>query len=85
MQPESLGQFIADIYLYAPRIAGLAVFVMFLWAGLKAFQGGWAAARPIIQDAVIGFILLFSAVLILETINHDLVSQDRSIPSIQRP
>ncbi len=74
---DAFGVVVSDLYSYSLRIVGLCVFVMFLIAGLtyiipglqKKFGDPW----QIIKDAVIGLILLFSAYLILNTINPDLV------------
>ena len=72
-----IGQPIIDLYDYSLKLVGLAAFVMLLVAGLsymipgaKKFLGEpW----DIIKNVVIGVIILFSAYVILNTINPDLV------------
>jgi hypothetical protein len=76
---EALQQSVSDLYSYSLKIVGLCVIVMFLIAGLTFIipdlkkylnePDPWV----IIKDAVIGLVLLFSAYLILNTINPDLV------------
>ena len=69
------GSVIIDFYSTSLRVVGLAVFVMFLIAGLSFILPEWLKpgfmSQPwtIIQDAVIGTVLLFSAYVILNTIN----------------
>lgn len=75
---QSLGSFINDIYTYSLEIVGLCVFGMFLFAGFKFMFGDKAAGWKIIKDAIIGAILLFSAYVILNSINPDLVGQNPS-------
>jgi len=73
--PNPLGQVIADAYTYAQSLVGLAVFFMFVYAGIQMLLGKRSVAISILKDAVIGTILLFSAYVILYSINHDLVGQ----------
>ncbi len=76
---EAMQQTVSDLYTYSLQIVGLCVFVMFLIAGLSYILPDWMKPdfmnKPmdIIKDAVIGLVLLFSAYLILNTINPDLV------------
>ena len=76
-----LGDLISSMYTFAQGIIGLGIFLMFVYAGLCYMMNNgkdFITGRPawkIIQDAVVGAVLLFSAYLILNTINHDLVSQ----------
>jgi len=75
---EALQTTVSDLYSYSLKIVGLAVFIMFLIAGLSymipALQKIIGAdPMDIIKDAIIGMVLLFSAYLILNTINPDLV------------
>lgn len=87
--PTSLGELIGGFYVTALQLVGLAVFLMFLYAGLsylfnngRTFIGG-APAWHIFRDAVIGTVLLFSAYVILNSINPDLVEQrGRDVPRI---
>lgn len=74
--PESLGQLISGLYDQSLRLVGLCVFGMFLYAGLTVMiSGDTAKAKKIFWDAAIGVVLLYSAVLILNSINHDLTDQ----------
>ncbi len=71
-----LGALINGLYQYAISIVGLCVFIMFLMAGLAYMIPAMRERFPplkIIQDAVIGLVILFSAYLILNSINPDLV------------
>ncbi|MEK7638157.1 MAG: hypothetical protein AAB375_01890 [Patescibacteria group bacterium] len=79
---EAMQQTVSDLYTYSLKIVGLCVFVMFLIAGLRKIipDSMWPAALSslddpwkIILNAIIGLVLLFSAYLILNTINPDLV------------
>lgn len=76
---------VSILYSYSLKIVGLAVFVMFLLAGLvyiiPALKTKFGEPWPIIQDAIIGLILLFSAYLILNTINPDLVRSPTVTPA----
>lgn len=77
MDPVPLGQPISDLYSYSLRLVGLAAFVMFLLAGLAymipALEKTVGKPWDIIKNAIIGLVLLFSAYVILNTINPDLV------------
>lgn len=73
--PSSLGDFISQGYQFAQSIVGLCVFFMFVYAGIQLMLGKRDLAISVVKDAVIGLILLFSAYVILNSINHDLVSQ----------
>ncbi len=72
---QSLGTFISEIYQYSLSLVGLFVFLMMLYAGFQLMFGKTAEAKKIILDGIIGAILLFSAYVILNTINPDLVGQ----------
>ncbi|TSC92051.1 MAG: hypothetical protein CEN90_166 [Parcubacteria group bacterium Licking1014_17] len=69
--------FISNLYDTALAVVGACVFVMFLWGGIQWMVSGVsdkkAAAKEIMKRAVIGAIILVSAVLILRVINPDLV------------
>lgn len=90
---EALQQTVSDLYTYSLKIVGLCVFIMFLIAGLGYILP--ESMRPdfmgnpigIIKDAVIGLVLLFSAYLILNTINPDLVGggTQRSTQTLTAP
>lgn len=77
LEPVPLGALTAQLYSYALRIAGLGVFIMFILAGLAymvpAIQSRVGKPTAIIQDAIIGLIILVSAFVILNSINPDLV------------
>lgn len=80
-----IGQPISQLYTYSLKLVGLAAFVMLVYAGLvymipDSLRQKWHAPDPwdIIKDVIIGVIILFSAYVILNTINPDLV---RSNPS----
>lgn len=81
MPPTSMGMLISDLYTYSLSVVGLCVFIMFLYAGVGLLVGfvDKGKAIKIFQDAVIGTVLLYSAYVILNSINHDLVSQSSSI------
>lgn len=77
LAPVPLGEFTSQLYTYALTVVGLAVFVMFLIAGLAkmipALQSSVGSPTAIIKDAVIGLIILVSAYVILNSISPDLV------------
>ncbi len=78
LEPVPLGALTAQLYSYALRIAGLGVFIMFIIAGLAYMlppvQKYVGNPVTIIQDAIIGLIILVSAFVILNSINKDLVT-----------
>lgn len=73
------GSVISQLYSKSLEIVGLAVFIMFLIAGMSYILPDQIKPAfmknpiTIIQDAVIGTILLFSAYVILNTLNPALV------------
>ena len=75
------GEVISRLYDTSLSVVGLAVFIMFLIAGLSyiipdAIKPSFMKnPRTIILDAVIGTILLFSAYVILNTLNPALVGR----------
>jgi hypothetical protein len=77
LKPVPVGEFASRLYGHALSIVGLAVFVMFLIAGLAkmipALESSVGKPTAIIKDAVIGLIILVSAYVILNSINPDLV------------
>ena len=76
----SPGALVVFMYSYAQSIIGLCVFVMFLYAGLQLIvTGDTNKAKQIAIDATIGLVLLFSAYIILNSINHDLVDQQEAV------
>lgn len=80
------GGVISQFYSISLRVVGLAVFIMFLIAGLSYILPD--SLKPpfmrdpiaIIRDAVIGAILLFAAYVILNTINPALVRETGTLP-----
>ncbi len=80
MLPTSMGELISGLYSYSLTIVGLCVFIMFLYAGVNLMIGriDLRGASKIFMDAALGTILLYSAYIILNSINHDLVSQRSS-------
>jgi len=79
-QPDTLEQLISSFYNGAVRIVGLAAFLMLLYAGIIRMLpfGSPEQSNQIIQDVVIGTVLLLSAVIILNSINPDLTNQSDS-------
>jgi hypothetical protein len=73
--PNPLGDLISDTYTFAQTIVGICAFFMLVYAGFQLMLGKRDAAIAVIKDVVIGVILLFSAYIILYSINHDLVRQ----------
>jgi hypothetical protein len=74
---SALGEAIGTLYNYSLSLVGLCVGVMFLLAGLAymipTLQERFGKPTDIIKNAIIGLILLFSAYVILNAINPDLV------------
>lgn len=73
---STLGKFLVTLYETALRVVGLAIFTMFLYAGLmkmlpQVFKGN---PNDIIKDAIIGLIVLVSAYVILNSIHPNLVN-----------
>ncbi|MCL5459887.1 pilin, partial [Loigolactobacillus coryniformis] len=76
--PTDLGQLIQQIFIWSLGLLGIAVFVMFFYAGfLWLTAAGNTAkvseAKRRMTNAVFGAILLLSSYLILNTINPDFV------------
>ena len=75
---QNIGELISDIYDIAIGIVGFAVFIQFIHAGILYLTAAGNAAgthhaKEIMQNAVIGALLLLSSYLILNVINPDLV------------
>jgi hypothetical protein len=76
-----IGKPISDLYSYSLRIVGVFAFVMFLYAGVMYMLP--ESMRPangtkpleIIKNVIIGVVLLFSAYVILNTLNPALVGK----------
>src|SRR3989344_3939847 len=80
-ESQNIGQFIKSLYNLGIGLVGLAVFIQFFRAGLAyLFAAGNAGetskAKEMMQNAVLGAILLLSSYLILNVINPDLVKTD---------
>ena len=73
--PTSLEGLIVSLYNGAVRIVGLAAFLMILYAGILRLVGRGRESNQVILDAIVGTILLLSAVVILNSINPDLTQQ----------
>ena len=79
IQAFPIGGVISTAYKASIAVVGVCVFIVFLLAGLsyiipEKFRPSFMS-NPVqmMQDAVIGTIILFSAYLILNTINPELV------------
>lgn len=79
--PSDLGPLIGNFYLWSIGIVGLLVFLVFFQAGFTWLvtaagdPGKIRVSQDRMWNAVLGAILLFSAYVILRTINPDLVGQ----------
>src|SRR3989338_8771646 len=78
---ENLGQFIKSLFNLGIGFVGLAVFIQFFRAGITYLMAAGNAgdthhAKEMMQNAVLGAILLLSSYLILNVINPDLVRVD---------
>jgi hypothetical protein len=73
------GTYVSAIYRYAISISVIVATVMFIWGGFvyligASGAGSIATGKSIMIDAIIGLILLFSANMILRTLNPNLVT-----------
>lgn len=73
------GAYVSAVYRYLISISVIIATVMFIWGGFVYLIGSSGIAsiqtgKSIMLDAVIGLILLFSANLILRTLNPNLVT-----------
>ena len=76
--PGDLGELIESLFNWSLRIIGLLLFVRFFWAGVMWFTAAGNSAtinkaQDMMKNAALGALVLFSAYLILYTINPDLV------------
>ena len=83
-----LGELISNIFNYSLWILGIAVFLMIFAAGFKWLTAAGSAgkiqeAKSMIYNAIIGAIMLLSSVIILQTINPDLVKSNFTLPGIE--
>lgn len=77
----TLGAFIVKLYQLALGLLGFAIFIQFVRAGVTYLlaaggSGEVNKAKDMMQNAVLGAILLVFSVLILNTINPDLTKLD---------
>lgn len=82
---ESLPQLIRYIYLFSIGIVGITALLMIIIGAISYVTSAGNPskaqdAKDRIYSAIIGVILLLASVLILRTINPDLVSLNMSIP-----
>ena len=77
-------ELISMFYNGAVRVVGLAAFLMLLYAGIVRMLpfGSPQQSNQIIIDVIVGTVLLLSSVIILNSINPDLTSQENTM--IQR-
>ena len=85
--PTDLGSLVQSIFAWSLSIIGLVIFVRFFYAGFLWFTsagdtGRIGRARDIMKNAAYGTAVLFSAFLILNTINPDLVHQTFNLQGI---
>ena len=85
--PTDLGQLISAIFTWSLSIIGLVIFVRFFYAGFLWFTAAGSTtntgqAKDIMKNAIYGTLLLFSAWLILNTINPDLVKSTLTLPGL---
>lgn len=85
--PTDLGQLISAIFVWSLSLIGLVIFVRFFYAGFLWFTAAGnttnvTKAQGIMKNAVYGVLVLFSAWLILNTINPDLVGGVVKLPGI---
>lgn len=78
---NGIGVFIKSLYDIAIALVGLAVFVQFLRAGFTYFLAAGNASevshgKSLMQNAILGGLLLLSSYLILNVINPDLLKLD---------
>ena len=88
--PSDLGKLVEAIFQWALALVGAAIFVNFLWAGFLWFTsagrpGPISQAKEKMTNAIIGAIILLASVLILKTINPDLIRNTFTLPGIQAP
>ena len=85
---QDLGGLIAYLFALGIWVVGLAIFIQFLRAGIEWLLAGPSittvqSAKNKMKNALLGFMLLLAAYLILNVINPDLVNQDVILPAIK--
>ena len=83
--PSTPADYLSGLYRLALSIGVIAAVAMVIISGIKYAMSGDNAskqkeARDQIMDAVIGLVILFASVLILRTINPDLVNLGNWLP-----
>ncbi len=82
---SDLGGYIALVYRYVIGLAGTAAVIMIVYGGFRYLLGSAmddvAAGKTIIQDAVIGLLLVLGSYFILSTVNPNTLSL--KLPNIQ--
>lgn len=87
---QGFGLLVNNFFNYALLVVGICVFVMIMWGGIlwltsAANPGNIATAKRKIWNAIIGAVILFSAYVILRTINPELVGGELILPGIEAP
>ncbi len=85
--PTDLGQLIEAIFNWSLGLVGLVIFLQFFRAGFMWFTAGGnpgpiGKAKDMMKNAAYGTVILFSAYLILNTINPDLVKSTFTLPGL---
>ncbi|MBP9822093.1 MAG: hypothetical protein KBC81_01455 [Candidatus Pacebacteria bacterium] len=85
--PTDIGDLISKIYNWSLGLIGLIIFIRFFFAGFLWFTAAGNAsnvtrAKGIMENAVYGTIILFSAFVILNSINPDLVGGKVNFPGL---
>jgi len=85
--PTDLGQLIEAVFKWSLAVIGLVIFARFFYAGFLWFSSAGSAdktarAKDIMKNAIYGAFILFSAYLILNTINPDLVRSTFNLPGL---
>lgn len=87
---QGIGGFMSSLYSFSIAAVGLAIFIQFVRAGYTYFFSsagnavGTGNAKTMMTNAVIGAVLLFSAHLILTTINPDLAAMNFGISEMAK-
>lgn len=81
VQINWIAEYIRNIFSFGTAIAGVLAVLLIIYGGLKwtlarGDAGKISDARQIISGAVIGLLLLFGSIVILQTINPEIVSLD---------
>jgi hypothetical protein len=82
-EPETLEQLVSELYSASLSVVGLAAFIMLLYAGVLRILGKAQESNQIIEDAIIGTVLLLSAVVILNSISDTFTKRERPWPELE--